>query len=229
MGQRWIVTEGRPPGDGTEQPEIVFKAGPSQVSGCGSTRVRFNALGGDETRVSVNTRGALNDKRAEAASLSLIEELRLDPKPFGLDPDAPPRPGTIERSTVRALVAITLAIAVLAFIAVPLPKNQDGETALPAVALAQPDLYRLEVALLVFYGGLLLLTPAFSGMIRGRLPTEISARGAKFVEEVDQSVAITQKAIKELERSTNDLADELDLANLGIEQLKQGKDRKGSS
>ena len=67
--------------------------------------------------------------------------------------------------------------------------------------LEQAALYRLEVALAVFYGCLLLATPAYSGLVRGRLPTEISTRGAKFADEADQTVEQDEAAIKELRAS----------------------------
>ena len=71
-----------------------------------------------------------------------------------------------------------MAVAFLSCVAVPIPHDPQGDPALPAVAFEQVGLYRLEVGLLAFYGGLLLITPAFSGLVRGRLPIEISARGA---------------------------------------------------
>jgi hypothetical protein len=84
--------------------------------------------------------------------------------------------GRHTRNLVRVLVGTALCTALSVCIAVPIPAD------LPAIALLQPSLYRLEVALLVFYGCLLLLTPAFSGLIRGRLPIEISTRGAKSMQ-----------------------------------------------
>jgi len=91
----------------------------------------------------------------------------------------------------------------------------------PAVAFEQAFVYRLEVALLVFYGCLLLITPAFSGLIRGRLPTEISARGAKFAEETDESAAANEAKIKELERATYAQAEKLVTVRIEIERLRE--------
>jgi hypothetical protein len=87
------------------------------------------------------------------------------------------------RKLIRIFVGAALCAALIASASVPVPVD------LPAISFHQAALYRLEVALLVFYGGLLLITPAFSGLIRGRLPTEISARGAKFSEEADRSAS----------------------------------------
>jgi len=127
----------------------------------------------------------------------------------------------LERVLVRALVAAALCVALSACLLVPIPQDLKGNSALPAIALEQVGLYRLEVALLIFYGWLLLVTPAFSGLIRGRLPSEISTRGAKFVEEADQSAALNEEKIKDLKRITDDLAEGLRVAKFEIKQLKK--------
>lgn len=92
---------------------------------------------------------------------------------------------------------------------------------LPALALEQTGLYRLEVALLVFYGALLLITPAFSGLIGGHLPIEISTRGAKFAEEADQSTKWNEKKLEELERASEDHTVELQTVQIEIQELKE--------
>jgi hypothetical protein len=94
-----------------------------------------------------------------------------------------------------------------------------GNPDLPALALEQVDLYRLEVALLVFYGYLLFATPAFSGLLRGRLPIEISTRGAKFAAEADEAAVENEAAIRALERTTRQLAQGLEEALIEIESL----------
>jgi hypothetical protein len=78
----------------------------------------------------------------------------------------------------------------------------------------------MEIATLVFYGELLLVTPAFSGLIWGRLPTEISMRGAKFAE-ADQSVNANRAAVKELEQATRKLTEGLEIANVEITRMKR--------
>jgi hypothetical protein len=127
----------------------------------------------------------------------------------------------LERSLVRVLVALAVTISVLASLLLPVPHDEKGDPDLPAVAFEQVGLYRLEIALLVFYGDLLLVTPAFSGLIWGRLPTEISSRGAKFPGGADRPAAIAQAAIEELEQTTYELTEGLTTANLQIEQLKE--------
>jgi hypothetical protein len=123
------------------------------------------------------------------------------------------------RNLIRTLIGIALCAALIACAAVPIPED------LPAVALRQVALYRLEVALLVFYGGLLLITPAFSGLAHGQLPIEISTRGAKFAGEADQSAELAETAVKELELSVGVLAEELNEAVVELDQMKKRGDR----
>ena len=118
------------------------------------------------------------------------------------------------RILIRLLVAFALGIALLAGAAAPAPED------LPALALQQDCLYRLEIALLVFYGSLLIITPAVSGLAWGRLPTEISTRGAKFAEEADRSADLGDRVIRKLELDLEDLADGLGQVEVEINQLK---------
>jgi hypothetical protein len=127
----------------------------------------------------------------------------------------------VERALVRVLVGATLALAVWACAWVPIPQDAQGDPDLPTLAFGQASLYRLEVALLVFYGGLLLFTPAFSGLARGRLPIEISARGAKFADEVDQSTEVNEVAIEEVRKRLDELFRELTEAWVEIGHLKE--------
>jgi hypothetical protein len=126
-------------------------------------------------------------------------------------------PGRLSRNLIRFLVGAALCAALVAAVAVPMPAK------LPAVAMGQPGLYRMEVALLIFYCWLLLATPAFSGLIQGRLPIEISTRGARFAEEADQMAALNKGKIEELERTTDVLAEGLAAVNVDIERLKSAR------
>jgi hypothetical protein len=123
------------------------------------------------------------------------------------------------RNLVRALVAPALCAALLTSVVVPVPED------LPAFAFKQGSLYRLEVALIVFYGNLLLITPAFAGLIQGRLPIEISARGAKFATGADDSVKLYEEKIEDLKQVTDDLSEGLQAANFEIEHLKKAPNR----
>ncbi|HEX6782228.1 MAG TPA: hypothetical protein VF125_09385 [Solirubrobacterales bacterium] len=107
---------------------------------------------------------------------------------------------------MRILVGVALSLALAASVFLPPPQE------LPAVALGQPGLYRLEVALSFFYGCLLIITPAFSGLAGGRLPTEISTRGAKFAEEAERSAEDDEVAATDLEHAAGELREELALA-----------------
>jgi len=127
----------------------------------------------------------------------------------------------VERHLVRALVAVVLGLALMAFIGVPIPLGEDGNPDLPAAAFGQMSLYRLEVALLVFYGGLLIATPSISGLIRGRLPIEISTRGAKFADGTDQSAERNEADIRQIEESVSNFAEALADINAEIEGLRQ--------
>lgn len=122
------------------------------------------------------------------------------------------------RNFIRVLVGAALCVALAAAVVLPIPEP------LPAVAIRQASLYRLEVALLAFYGWLLLATPAFAGIVRGRLPVEISTRGARFAEEADQATKLQAQKIEALEQLTADLAGKLRIADVEIGGLKQERD-----
>ncbi len=119
------------------------------------------------------------------------------------------------RNLVRVLVAIALGVALAACAFLPVPED------LPAVALEQPALYRLEVALAAFYGCLLLATPTYSGLILGRLPIEISTRGAKFAGETDQTVEQDEARMRKLEGDIAELDFDLSDAQVELNLLKE--------
>jgi hypothetical protein len=125
----------------------------------------------------------------------------------------------VERFFIRMVVAVALCAALLACALVPVPAE------LPSPAFEQAGLYRLEVALAVFYGALLLVTPAFSGLARGRLPIEISTRGAKFAEKSDRSAETAKGEIEKLEQATEALGHGLANANLEIKRLNEIAER----
>lgn len=117
------------------------------------------------------------------------------------------------RNFVRVLVGGALCVSLAACAALPTPQD------LPAIALEQSGLYRLEVGLAAFYGFLLLATPAYSGLAMGRLPIEISTRGARFAEEADQSADITKAAVERFEQVSDLHENELVAIHLDIERL----------
>ena len=132
------------------------------------------------------------------------------------------KPALNQRVVIRTLViALTMVAAIVAVrVAVP-TKTVDGEERpnLPAVALGQEVIYRIEIAVLVFYGGLIILTPVFRGAVLGRLPIEVSARGAKFSEEVDESLETTQELVSSQQEQLDDLEKRTLRARLNIDQL----------
>lgn len=75
---------------------------------------------------------------------------------------------------------------------------------------------------MVCYGDLLLITPTFSGLIRGRLPIEISTRGAKFAAQSDEDAAENEAAIRALEGTDRQLAQWLEEVQIEIASLKDG-------
>ncbi|HST70702.1 MAG TPA: hypothetical protein VLI94_13730 [Solirubrobacterales bacterium] len=123
------------------------------------------------------------------------------------------------RNLVRVIVGAALCAALTAGATVPVPED------LPAVAFGQSGLYRLQVALFVFYAGLLLVTPAFSGLMNGRLPIEISTRGARFAEKADYSDEEAEAAAQQLEQSISRLADRVTKAEAWIAAKRDGDKR----
>lgn len=118
------------------------------------------------------------------------------------------------RTLVRVLVSTALCVALAACSVPPVPED------LPAVALEQPGLYRLEIALAAFYGCLLLVTPAYSGVVAGRLPIEISTRGARFAAEAVQTAKRDEENISELRLNVSQVVDGLTEAMIEIDRLK---------
>jgi hypothetical protein len=118
------------------------------------------------------------------------------------------------RNLVRILVGAALCVALAACVLLPIPES------LPSIALGQPCLYRLEVALAALYGCLLLVTPAYSGVVTGRFPTEISTRGAKFATEAHQAAERDEEIISELKLNVSQVEDGLTEAMIEIDRMK---------
>jgi len=123
---------------------------------------------------------------------------------------------------IRLVVgALVVAAAVTAF-SVGIPMKGSGIEAqpdLPSVALGQEAIYRIEIFLAVFYGGLLIATPAYRGVIGGRLPIEVSTRGAKFAEDAADSIEETQKLVEELRERLRKSEATVARTRLNIDQL----------
>jgi hypothetical protein len=102
---------------------------------------------------------------------------------------------------IRATIGLVFVAAIwFALFQAAIPKRRDGTDALPSVALGQVAVYRVELLVAVVFAALLLLTPFIQGVINGRLPTEITARGAKYeAEEITASLEQLEDRITELE------------------------------
>jgi hypothetical protein len=125
-------------------------------------------------------------------------------------------------TAIRAATALLLAVSITVALSVDLPTEGQGfneHVRLPDVALGQEVVYRGEIGLVTFYGGLLVLTPVFFGLVRGRLPTEISARGAKFAEDVGESIKETQALADDLHKRIEDAERRMTRDRLNIDQL----------
>jgi len=96
--------------------------------------------------------------------------------------------------------AVRLAIGALALGALFFAVTADTPAQLPSVALKQEFVYRGELFLAVLYGGLLIATPVLRGVLSGLLPTEITARGARYdAEQVSGGLAQAEERIRQLE------------------------------
>jgi hypothetical protein len=107
-------------------------------------------------------------------------------------------------------VPIRIAIAALFIAAVSLALSIPIPTQLPAVALGQVPVYRVEILLVLVYGGLLLLTPFFRGVLHGQLPIEISHRGAKWEARASEALEEADKRVEKLEKERSELMKKLD-------------------
>lgn len=62
--------------------------------------------------------------------------------------------------------------------------------------------------------------PAFSGLIRGRLPIEISIRGTKFADETGRSAKRDEAAIQAVEQRLDRINDRLTFLKIELDDLK---------
>lgn len=71
-------------------------------------------------------------------------------------------------------------------------------TKLPSPALGSPFVLAGEIALALYYGGLLVCLPAVRGMFAGEWPIEVSARGARFQDAVASQQGMSEGVIARL-------------------------------
>jgi hypothetical protein len=117
----------------------------------------------------------------------------------GMDREPDSDEQQLEETGVPPTPVVRLAIGALTLIALYFALTAERPAELPSVALKQELVYRCELFLVVFYGGLLAVTPVLRGVLAGLLPTEITARGARYDrEQVSAGLRQAQERIDQL-------------------------------
>jgi hypothetical protein len=131
-------------------------------------------------------------------------------------PNDSSRGGVVPRWLIRFVIAALGVAALLLAVTANAPDQ------LPSIALGQVPMYRLELLLGAFFGGLLVATPLLQGVINGRLPTEITARGAKYdPEEVSEGLGALEDRINALEDALTKTGGEAIALRAEVEELKE--------
>lgn len=124
--------------------------------------------------------------------------------------------GVLPRWLIRAVIA-ALALSSMLFAGLV-----GAPSRLPSVAMGQELLYRLELLLASFFSGLLVATPLLQGVINGRLPTEITARGAKYdPEEISQGLAALENRIAKIDAAVTSAGGEALALRADVDRLKE--------
>jgi hypothetical protein len=92
------------------------------------------------------------------------------------------RTAGVERVAVRLVVPVLLLASTAGALMVSV---HTEKSAIPSLAFGSHVVLAIQVALLFFYGSLLLLVPLARAVFDGNLPIELSLRGARWKEEVD--------------------------------------------
>ena len=120
----------------------------------------------------------------------------------------------------RIVVGVGFLAALVYALSFDIPQTPEGTPDLPDVALGRETLFRVEVLLLLSFGGLLLLTPLYYGLLRGKLPIEVSARGARYAEATEEAIGTLDTAIERLQEDVKSLRG--DLVKAQLQQQKDG-------
>lgn len=204
---------------------LKIRGDQGKTRGCGRTKIVVQPTNASGTLISLKTTRAWNGRLARLPVISLKEGLGIDASPNKWDPKAAASPGRLERRVVQMGILIGFSIALASLWVIHLPKGKHEEVALPSVALGQGLVYHAEIAVLIFYGALLVLTPTFWGLIRGQLPTEITSKGAKFgAEDLNEVAAETQEVTEKHDELITEVKAGLLVANGRIKQLEEGPD-----
>jgi uncharacterized membrane protein len=99
---------------------------------------------------------------------------RLDEKPKGTC--------KVERAAVRVGIPVLLSASAVGALAVSLHTTRS---AIPSFAFGSHAVLAVQVAVLFFYGALLLLVPLARALFDGDLPVELSLRGARWSESIE--------------------------------------------
>jgi|GEM_PF-2180554 len=137
------------------------------------------------------------------------------------------REGHAERTAVRLGIPALLAASCAGAVAV---SWHTTESEIPSFAFGSHVVLAVQVALLLFYGALLLLVPVARALFDGDLPIELSLRGARWTEELRDFGGdfVTRQASAESEALLADadlkeeirlLRQELTGGDLGLEEL----------
>jgi uncharacterized membrane protein len=112
------------------------------------------------------------------------------------------RTAGVERVAVRLVVPVLLLASTAGALMVSV---HTEKSAIPSLAFGSHVVLAIQVALLFFYGSLLLLVPLARAVFDGDLPVELSLRGARWREEVrDLGDEIADRQREAEEEALND-------------------------
>lgn len=121
-----------------------------------------------------------------------------------------------ERAAIRLGVPVLLLASAGGAVAVSL---HTPTSTIPSIAFGSHVVLAVQVALLFFYAGLLLLVPLMRALSDGDLPIELSLKGARWTEDIEEfgDEVSDRQAEAEERRLTTDIAFEGKLEMLGEE------------
>lgn len=204
----WVLQ--KPPSWRRREWKLTFTPEASRLRVNGKLWVRLAEPRRGQTAVTIQAR-ALTRALVKRALRGVVDELyqpTIEPRAAALNP----RLG--ERLTTRVVVTVAVTGAVLTalLLRTPVrcaeanalvhgPRCDTGKVAvpdLPSFAFGQPLIYHVEIAVIVFFAALLIVTPAVAAISRGELPLEMSTQGFKF-DKVKIADRRTQERIRNLE------------------------------
>ncbi len=160
--------------------------------------------------------------------VNALSEAARDPSSF--PPARVARSPAQQLISVATILLVAAALAVALKVALPTKMDEKGRetVALPSVALGSEVAYRLELGLLVLYGGLIAMVPLYRGLGRGDLPIEISTQGARY-EEVGATVTEVGDRLERLEARINQMAIDFSLPIAGRKERNASNEEASAS